>query len=98
MLILTPPLKESLINYDSDVERLVEDEKAAGEYNLSLENIGSDIARKESQDLYFRCINKPHDDIRNVSNTQRYYRNGRIHHVAEHSSFEWEYREEDVCK
>ena len=55
----------------------------------------TDKAIQQSRELYFNCIKKPHDQIMGVNDTQKYYRDGRIHHIAEESDFEWKFRGAD---
>jgi len=96
MLKLTPTLDEKLERYDENIQRVMIEEKSSKSYDLKIEEIGSDKANKESRDLYFNCIKKPHDQIIGVNDAQKYYRDGRIHHIAEESDFEWKYREADL--
>jgi hypothetical protein len=51
---------------------------------------------KESRNLYFSCIGKPHNQIVGVSDTQKYYRDGRIHHITEETPFSWSLIEEQT--
>ena len=98
MLRKVPTLNLNFETYDVNVASQMQDEKADGSYKISDEDVGQDIADKESRDLFFRCINKSHEQIPGVADTQRYYRNGRIHHLIEHSDFEWKYNEGDLCE
>lgn len=95
MLSLSPALNVNLEQYDLTVKRMLKEEKSSKSYNLKIEEIGSDKAIQESRELYFNCIKKPHDQIMGVNDTQKYYRDGRIHHIAEESDFEWKFRGAD---
>ena len=92
LLNASPTLFDNLEQYDTNVSRLIEDEKSSVFCNF----VGDDKTKEESRKLYFNCIKAPHEQINGVSNTEKYYRNGRIHHVVETSEFEWKYREEDL--
>ncbi|MGZ8173579.1 MAG: ABC-three component system protein [Methylobacter sp.] len=96
MLKSSPTLDEKLEQYDENVQRVMVEEKSSKSYNLMIEEIGSDKANKESRELFFNCIRRPHDQIIGVNDAQKYYRDGRIHHIAEESDFEWKYREADL--
>lgn len=96
MLSMSPTLIANLEQYDEDVKKVLNEEKSCKSYNLIIEEIGSNKANQESRDLYFICINKPHDQINGVNGTQKYYRDGRIHHITEESNFEWRYGEIDL--
>lgn len=96
MLKLSPILAENLQLYDDNIEAILSDEKSQHSYNLTQNDLDTDKAHHESRTVYFNCRNRPHDQIVNVSDTQKYYRDGRIHHIAEISQFEWKYTEVDV--
>lgn len=96
MLSSSPTLNEPFNHYDGNVHKVLNEEKSKNSYNLKIEEIGSDKAHKESRDMFFNCLSKHHDQIIGVNDTQKYYRDGRIHHIAEESDFEWQYREADL--
>jgi len=96
MLSLSPTLNVNLEQYDWTVQRMLMEEKSSQSYNLNTDEIGSDKADKESIELYFNCIKKPHEQIIGINDAQKYYRDGRIHYITEESDFEWKYRESDL--
>lgn len=96
LLAITPIIFKELKIYDSNIERILNDEKSRKSYNLKKEDLSTDKAISEAREVFFECINKEHPQIINVSNTQRYYRNGRIHSLLENTLFDWEYKENDL--
>jgi hypothetical protein len=97
MLSLSPTISMSLEQYDETVQRMLTEEKSSNSYNLNIEEIAFEkVAMEQSRKLYFDCIKKPHDQIIGVNDTQKYYKDGRIHHIAEISNFEWKYCESDL--
>ncbi len=49
--------------------------------------INTSDANKTSRKFYYESINSPHNEIPRVSDTQKYYRNGRIHQNVEKKNF-----------
>jgi hypothetical protein len=96
LLGFTPVIFNELKIYDNNIERSLNDEKSSKSYNLKKEDISTDKAISEARQVFFESINKMHPQIPNVSNTQRYYRNGRIHSLLENTLFEWEFKEDDL--
>jgi hypothetical protein len=96
LLSKSPTLVGSLEIYDASVRRELEDEKLASSYTLNITDIGTDVADEKSRDLYFRCHGKPHLQIVGVSDTQKYYRDGRIQYVANEEAFVWKYGKDDI--
>ncbi|MBL1276303.1 MAG: hypothetical protein COB30_009450 [Ectothiorhodospiraceae bacterium] len=96
MLSSSPTLRDSLERYDNNIERDLENEKSSTSYDLSESDINTEKADKESRDLYFRCIRKPEAAITGVADVQKYYKDGRVHHVIDEGTFEWKYREDDI--
>lgn len=96
LLSKSPTLIHNLEIYDATVCRELEDEKLASSYTLCIEDIGTEAADEKSRDLYFRCHAKPHLQIVGVSDTQKYYRDGRIQFVANEKPFVWKYGKDDI--
>lgn len=96
LLSMEPTLKQNLNFYDGNICDMLENEKSHSANNLSKEIIGTEEAHRESRNLYYSCIGKPHDLIVKVSGTQKYYRDGRIHHIAEETDYMWKYEEDDL--
>lgn len=96
MLRTSPMLEENFIKYDGNIKNDITVEKSSKSYNLTAKEIGTDHADKTSREVYFDCIKKPHPKITSVKDTEKYYRDGRIHHITEESEFEWKYRKDDL--
>ena len=89
----TPTIKENLELYDENVAQLLSDQKAEKCIGFLETDLNTEKALNTSQKLYFHCINMPHEQIISVTDTQRYFRNGRIYHTLEVSDFQWK-----ICK
>jgi hypothetical protein len=96
LLEKSPTIKDNLELYDENVKRMLEDEKSGISVSISEEKIRTENSLVESKTLYFKCITSPHEQIIGVNNTQKYYRNGRIHDVLEISNFEWKFSLDDL--
>jgi len=96
LLQMTPLLTNTLDNYDSDVQREISDEKSYMAVGLTPDELDKIEALQKSQQLYYKCITKPYEQIPNVDNTPKYYRDGRIHHSLETTDFEWKFNEGDL--
>lgn len=96
LLSMSPTLEDILKTYDANIERMLGDEKECIANELLAEDIGTATSVSKSNQLYYNCINKAHEQITNVDSTQKYYRDGRIHHVLEETESKWEFKEEDV--
>jgi len=96
LLETTPTLNSNLETYDTAVLRAIEDEKSKNSLGIIKENLNTDNVDNISQKTYFDCITKTHDSIIGVDNTEKYYRDGRIHHTLEETDFEWKYNEFDI--
>ena len=91
-----PTLATNLEIYDEDIKRMIEDEKSSKAIEITKDDIGMAKALINSGKLFFACLTKPHEQIIGVDNTQKYYRDGRIHHNCEITDFEWEYKLTDL--
>lgn len=96
LLYTTPTLIDNLETYDAAVHRSIEDEKSKNSVGLTKENLNTEDVDNISKSTYYNCITKAHDSIIGVDNTQKYYRDGRIHHALETTDFEWKYNESDL--
>jgi len=96
LLSINPIIAENLKIYDRDIERLLKDEKSSNSYNLTKNDLNTNKSFSESRIVFFKSINKEHQPIIDVTNTQRYYRNGRIHDIIENNLFDWEFKENDL--
>lgn len=96
LLRITPTIKSNLEIYDEEIERNLKDEKSYSSYNLSKEDLDSQKSKIESRNVFFNCLRQEHTQIINVTNTQKYYRNGRIHDIVENNKFDWEFKETDL--
>jgi len=75
---------------------MLEEEKGSKFCGLNNENWEIEKVISLSKDLFFDCIKKPHEAIIGVNDTQKYYRDGRIHHTLEETEFVWEFKKEDL--
>lgn len=96
LLQITPVIKDNLEFYDAEVKRSIEEEKNLKSYSINKEDLNTEKARLESIKIYYSSISKPHISIVGVSNTEKYYRNGRIHNITEETEFEWKFKEIDL--
>lgn len=85
-----PEITDTLEEYDSDVKREITQDKRQITNNIPLSDEQEEL--KHSRNLYFSCTSKPHEQIPKISDTRKYYRNGRIHYTAESSDFHWRIR------
>ena len=96
MLKKSPALFENLDQYDSSVRSDMDGEKLKFSYCLNDIDVGTEVADGKSRELYLHYISKPHLLIRGVDHTEKYYRDGRVHHVVEEYDFEWKFNSEDI--
>lgn len=96
LLEMTPTLSDSLEIYDANVKRSIEDEKSSKSIEITIERLNTEEIHNISKQLYFACINGKHDSIIGVDNTQKYYRDGRIHNTLERTNFEWKFNKGDL--
>ncbi|MCZ8090291.1 ABC-three component system protein [Flavobacterium sp.] len=96
LLRITPTIKSNLEVYDEEIERNLKDEKSYSSYNLSKEDLDSQKSKIASRNVFFNCLRQEHTQIINVTNTQKYYRNGRIHDIVENNKFDWEFKDTDL--
>jgi hypothetical protein len=96
LLSQSPTIEAELNNYDVNVQRFLDDNKSKYATDLSQEVIETEQANKISRELYFDSLGKNHESIAGVENTQKYYRDGRIHHIAEETFFDWRFKEEEL--
>ena len=95
MLEESPLLVKDLDAYDADVFQLLEIEKSELSMTITEEDIGTKISEETSRKLYQNCRNIPHQEINNVEQTQKYYKDGRMHSFVEENKFTWSYEEKD---
>jgi len=96
LLEITPTLLENLSLYDNNIIRMLEDEKGGKICNLNKDTWEIEKANLLSNNLYFDCIGKPHDPIIGVNDTQKYYRDGRIHNTLEETEFAWKINKDEL--
>lgn len=96
LIEVAPTIYTNLDNYDSDVDRMVNDHKNARAQDVKEEDIDTDSAHKDSRKVFFDCINTSHSGIVGVRNTEKYYRDGRIHHVLEETGFQWMFTKDEI--
>lgn len=96
MLQMTPTLDLNLNSYDKNIERMLEDQKSLKATDLKSEQLDTDESHNLSKKLYFECITLPPAAITGVDNTQKYYRDGRIHYSLEKTGFEWKFSQDDI--
>ena len=89
-------LSDILENYDETIlDRLVSKKQQHAE-NIS-DNNNNISLHDFSRKLYHDCINQIETiNIPNISDTQKYYQNGRIHHNVDEKNFSWFFNEEDI--
>ena len=95
-LSVSPTIEPKLEQYDENVERFLIDEKLNLSSDVKPSHIGTDAANAISRKLYTNTTSKPYADIVGVSDTPKYYRDGRIHHIVEETEFEWKFREDEL--
>jgi hypothetical protein len=96
LLKLTPTLDDPLREYDDALHRRIEDEKLSHLDQVKLDELNTEEAHKKSRGLYFNCKRSPVEQIQEVDGVQKYYRDGRIDHQVETTSFEWKFSEEEL--
>lgn len=96
MLRRQPTLEASLGSYDEETLRELEKLKNEKSYDLAISDLNSSKAITASRQLYFQSLNKPHNEIIGVNGTQKYYRDGRVHHLLDETNFLWEFEAIDI--
>lgn len=96
MLLTSPILAGNLERYDCNLKRDLDNEKLSKSDNLDEKDIDTENADRKSRELYFECIRKPVTSIVGIKDVEKYYKDGRIHHIVDEGSFEWKYKEGDV--
>lgn len=91
----SPIIVESLERYDDDIFENIDMKKSLNSVNISKDDIGKNKSLELSQKIFTECIEEGHHEIDNVEQTQKYYRNGRIHDLVENKKFCWRYEEND---
>lgn len=90
-------LSNILDNHDEAILDRLKNKKQQYADNISKEQINSENILNFSRQLYHHCISDLETiDIPNVSNTQKYYQNGRIHNSVNDAKFSWIFNEDDV--
>lgn len=92
----TPTSIENLNIYDTDIHKILKSEKSREAYELTAKEIGTVKAEHLSRKIFFTSTSKPHDQIMGFSDTQKYYRDGRIHHIVEEENFEWAFSKDEL--
>lgn len=95
MISLTPEIIDVTKAFDKEVYADIIQKKDEGSYKITREICGTEIANGVSRDVYFDSIGSQVQKMRNIDETPKYYRNGRIHAAVEESDFTWRYREGD---
>lgn len=96
ILKINPTLKDNILIYEEEINSGLQSEKSAASYQLSQDSFKDDSHIRKSQDVYFKCINNPYNEILGFNGTQRFFRNGRIQNINEISDFEWLFKETDI--
>ncbi len=96
ILKINPTLKSNLISYEGEINTDLQTEKSASSYQLSVDSFKDNTHISKSQEVYFRCITNPHNEISGFNGTQKFFRNGRIQNINETTDFEWLYKETDI--
>lgn len=96
ILRINPTLKDNISNYEAEINSGLQTEKSAASYYLSIDSFKGDSHIKKSQEVYFKCLTNPHNEISGFNGTQRFFRNGRIQNINETTDFEWLYKETDL--
>ncbi|MCZ2472475.1 hypothetical protein G9H62_06470 [Aquirufa ecclesiirivi] len=96
ILKINPTLKNNIIIYEEEINSGLETEKSAASYHLSKDSFKDDSHILKSQEVYFKCITNPYNEILGFNGTQKFFRNGRIHNINEITDFEWLYKETDI--
>lgn len=89
-------MSERLDAYDNTVLENLESLKSESAESIEIYNLDSDNSKNISRKLYHKSINSPHIEISGVNDTQKYYRNGRIHHNVNENQFIWDFCEDDL--
>lgn len=96
ILKINPTLKDNIIIYEEEINSGLQTEKSAALYHLSNDSFKDDSHIRKSQEVYFKCINNPYNEILGFNGTQKFFRNGRIQNINEITDFEWLYKETDI--
>lgn len=96
ILRINPTLKDNIINYEEEINSGLQTEKSAASYTLSKASFSDNSHISKSRDVYFRCILKQHNQIAGIRDTEKFFRDGRIHNINENTDFEWLYKETDL--
>ncbi len=96
ILKINPTLKDNIIIYEEEINASLQTEKSAASYHLSNHSFKDDSHVRKSQEVYFKCITNPYNEILGFNGTQKFFRNGRIQNINEITDFEWLYKETDI--
>lgn len=96
ILKINPTLKDNIINYEEEINYILQTEKSSASYHLSIDSFKDDSYIRKSREVYFKCITNPHNEIQGFNGTQLFFRNGRIQNINETSDFEWLYKKTDI--
>lgn len=96
LLIANPRLHENLLSYESDIQTEINTEKSFISYSLTSNSFLDNSHLSFSRNVYFNSIRKNCSDIRGVKGTEKFYRDGRIHNIAETTDFEWLFKKTDL--
>jgi hypothetical protein len=89
-------MSEAIETYDAEVLESLESKKMQEAESLELGDINTLKASKTSRSMYHCILNSTHSHIMGVSDTQKYFRDGRIHQQVNESPFTWSFSEGDV--
>lgn len=91
----SPIIVASLEKYDDDVFKNIDIKKSLHSMKISKDDIDEEKSIVLAQTVFGECIQERHHEIDNVEQTQKYYRDGRIHDLVENKRFCWRYEESD---
>ncbi len=89
-------MPEILDKYDDSVLDNLESLKTASSEKIKKQDIGNENANSISRELFHKSTESPHIDIAGVADTQKYYRDGRIHHNVNERKFFWRFCDEEL--
>jgi len=89
-------MSEAIEAYDAEVLESLESRKMQASENIKPDDINTLKAFEASRSMYHCTLNSTHTHIMGVANTQKYFRDGRIHQQVNETPFTWSFSEGDV--
>ncbi len=89
-------MSKILDKYDASIFEIIESLKNEYSENIEIEEMETEIALKNSRDMYHCSMRLQLINIPEVNNTPQYYQNGRIHHNVNEGNFIWKFCEDDL--